>query len=184
MRELASTLLAKFDERSAPLKSVRAQRTRRLVLLVLLVLGFAEVVVWVNAARQQQNELSAGKSWRLSSNYGLGGCSSPEQECPGNTGYFFHTGENDHSPWIEFDLATLQQVSSVRVENRQDCCFERALPLAIEVSLDHKRWQEVARRDAEFSSWHASFEPVQARWLRLRVLKRSTLHLHSVRIYR
>ena len=90
---------------------------------------------------------------------------------------------NDHNPWIEFDLGALQRVSMVRVENRQDCCGERAVPLAVEVSRDHRRWQSVARRDAVFSTWDAAFDSVETRWIRLRVLKPSTLHLHSVGIY-
>jgi len=183
LRWLARALLARFDERLAPLKAIRAQRYRRLGLLVVLLLGAALGATWVREVRLRRTELSAGKSWRLSSSYGTGGCTSPEQKCPENTGFFFHTRVNDHNPWIEFDLATPQQVSIVEVENRQDCCFERALPLAVEISRDHKSWQEVARRDADFSTWRASFDAVQARWVRLRIPQPGTLHLHAVRIY-
>ncbi len=183
MSQLAQTLLTQFEERGAALRSIRAQRIWRLLLLVVLALGVVLGVLWIIDAHRQRSELSAGKQWRLSSSYGAGGCASPEQQCPENTGYFFHTGMDDHSPWIEFDLAALQRVSAVQVENRQDCCGERAVPLTVEVSRDHKHWQSVARRDAVFSTWSASFDAVQARWVRLRVLRPSALHLHSVRIY-
>ena len=183
LRHLAETLLARFDERSAVLRSLRAQRIWRLSLLMLLVVGVVQCAIWAMVAHRERSELAAGKQWRLSSDYGNGGCSSPEQQCPQNSGYFFHTNVNDHSPWIEFDLAATQQISTVEVENRRDCCGERAIPLAIEVSTDHKHWQVVARRDAEFSTWNASFPATQAHWLRLRVLKPGILHLHGVRIY-
>jgi hypothetical protein len=183
LSQLTQTLLAKFDEGGAALKSIRAQRIWRLLLLSLLILGAVQGVVWARDPHWQRGELSAGKAWQLSSTYGIGGCLSPEQHCPGNTGYFFHTGMNDQSPWIEFDLASLQRVSTVQVENRQDCCEERAVPLTVEVSRDHQLWQSVARRDALFSTWSVSFDAVSARWVRLRVLKPSALHLHSVRIY-
>jgi F5/8 type C domain len=180
LRQLAETLLARFDERGAVLKALRAQRIWRLSLLALLVLGVAQGAIAV----AQRRELAAGKPWRLSSDYGIGGCSSPEQQCPENGGYFFHTNVNDHSPWIEFDLAATQQISTVDVENRKDCCGERAIPLAVEVSTDHKHWRVVAQRDEVFSTWRASFPGTQARWVRLRVLKPGILHLNSVRIYR
>jgi hypothetical protein len=183
LRALTQVLLTKFDERGASVAKLRRQRFWRLGGLFVCLLALVQGAAWMRAARLQRSELAAGKSWRLSSNYGSGGCKSPEQSCSENTGFFFHTRVNEHSPWIEFDLAAPRQVSVVEVENRTDCCSDRALPLAIEVSQDHRSWHAVAHRDADFSTWRASFGAVQARWVRLRVLKPSTLHLHAVRIY-
>ena len=182
MRELTRAALAKLEEREARVKSLHRQRLWRIGTALALVLGVVCGVQAVRAARLQRSELAAGKSWRTSSNYG-GGCTSPEQKCPENTGYFFHTRENERNPWIEFDLAGLRQISAVEVENREDCCSERALPLVLEISQDHRTWKAVARREADFSTWHASFDSVTARWVRLRVMKTSALHLHAVRIY-
>ena len=74
-------------------------------------------------------------------------------------------------------------MSRVRVLNRDDCCAERAIPLVVEVSLDRHGWHEVARRKDQFEDWTAKFSPVSARYVRLRVPRRSILHLKSVRIF-
>jgi hypothetical protein len=94
---------------------------------------------------------------------------------------FFSTVE-EKDPWIEFDLGKVEQISGVQAENRLDCCQDRAFPLVVEVSENHKRWKAVARRDTDFTTWRASFNPVKARWVRLRVHRTSFLHLHRVRI--
>jgi hypothetical protein len=178
LRALSSALLKNFNERGARLRELRTQRILRVGSVLLLMFGIVQGVL----VRPRFSELAAGKSWRASSDYG-GGCTSPQQTCPEDAGYFFHTRENDENPWIEFDLEATRRISTVEVDNRQDCCTERALPLVIEISQDHQTWKSVARRDANFSTWRATFDSVSARWVRLRVLKTSAFHLRAVRIY-
>jgi hypothetical protein len=170
--------LRTLDEPDRRTKALGFQRAWRLGLLVLL-LGLGGGKLWSLLF----GDLAAGREWLASSNYGSGGCASPAQTCLGNDAYFFHTAVEDHNPWIEFDLTADELVSVVKVDNRQDCCAERAAPLLVEVSRDHQGWQPVAQRDAVFSSWRASFEPVRARWVRLRAPQGGPLHLSRVRIY-
>lgn len=181
--ELTRAVLDELDARNIEVRALRFQRTWRLSLIALAIVGSLFAVTEIREARLRASELAVGKPWRISSNYSLGGCSSPDQECPGNTGYFFHTTEVDPSPWVEFDLGKPVHVARVDAENRSDCCAERAIPLTVEVSTDHTTWRAVARRDSEFSTWRATFASTEARWVRLRVLKRGALHLRSVRIY-
>lgn len=181
LRKLSEALLVKLDEHRRPLNKILIQRAWRLGLLVLAALVIAAVTVWVRGVLLERSDLAAGKPWRASSQL-ESVCISPAQQCPGEVGYFFHTAE-EQDPWIEFDLGTLRLLSRVRVDNRQDCCAERAIPLVVEVSINHQTWQTVAREDAEFKSWSPSFTPVNARWLRLRVLNRTFLHLDRVRIF-
>lgn len=94
---------------------------------------------------------------------------------------FFHT-ENQASPWVAFDLVTRQSVRSVTVQNRGDCCRERAVPLVVEVSDDGAQWTEVARRDEVFDEWAATFPPRTTRHVRLRALRTTNLHLANVEI--
>ncbi len=94
---------------------------------------------------------------------------------------FFHTA-TENGPWIEFDLSRPQRVGAVEVWNRSDCCMERAAPLVVETSMDDAHWREVARRHYSFSYWRVSFSSVEARYVRLRVDKKSQLHLESVAI--
>lgn len=97
--------------------------------------------------------------------------------------FFVHTQE-EQSPWIEFDLGAEQKISAVRIDNRMDCCMDRAAPIVVEASSDQHHWQTAARRDSSFTSWLATFAPMNARWVRLRLEKRTSLHLRRVRILR
>jgi hypothetical protein len=94
---------------------------------------------------------------------------------------FFHTQEEE-SPWIEYDLGRARAVHRVELKNRWDCCYERAVPLVVETSLDRKSWTVAARTDQAFLVWSADFAQ-RARYVRLRVDGRSSLHLQSVSIF-
>lgn len=94
----------------------------------------------------------------------------------------FHTKE-ELSPWFEIDLGRSKRVQSLYIKNRADCCQERALPLVAEVSNDRSNWQVVARRDSLFLLWEPSFPPVDAHYLRLRVLRSTSFHLEQVKVF-
>jgi hypothetical protein len=94
----------------------------------------------------------------------------------------FHTSE-ELNPWFEVDLGRPKSVRRLYVQNRADCCQERAVPLLAEVSADRSSWQQVARRDAPFALWEPTFPPVQARYVRLRVPRFTALHLEQVKVY-
>jgi hypothetical protein len=72
----------------------------------------------------------------------------------------------------------------MRIQNRQDGEADRAVPLIIEVGDDGTHFRQIARRDTEFSAWKPSFPTVTARYVRLRVPRRSMLHLEEVAVYR
>jgi len=181
LSKLSQLLFAKLAERSVALDAVYLKRAWRLALLGLLALCVALTPALMKKVQDARSDLSVGKAWRTSSKY-EGGCKSPAQQCAENTGYFFHT-QDDATPWIEFDLGSSQRVSKVRVENRSDCCSERADPLAIEVSNDQKHWRKVAHHQGDFTTWEAPFNPVNARYLRIRLLKQGYLHFAAVHIY-
>ncbi|MEW5851318.1 MAG: discoidin domain-containing protein [Myxococcota bacterium] len=90
---------------------------------------------------------------------------------------------NEDRPWVQVDLGAVQSVREVHVYNRSDCCSERAIPLAVEVSEDGRSWREVAKRQDVFDVWKHRFEPVRARHVRLRLLGRNHLHLNEVEVY-
>jgi hypothetical protein len=149
-----------------------------LLLLATLVfgLGFGRELLEV------RGDLSLGKPWVTSSTLEQV-CASPLHHCGVEKGYFFHTQE-EASPWIEIDLQREERFSALRVFNRQDCCDDRAVPLVIEVSTDHQHWREVVRKTETFGEWKAKFAPISARWVRLRIARRSLLHLFDVRVLR
>ena len=180
---LVTLLLADLNRREAELNKPVRQRIWRMSLALSLLAVVGLGAFFFKGSWENTHDLAAGRPWKTSSSYGGGGCTTPEQECAGASGWFFHTRESDASPWIEFALDGERSVSKVLVKNREDCCQERAVPLVIEVSEDHKHWKRVAQRDEEFSVWRASFPTVHARWLRLRVRRKSALHLAHVRIF-
>jgi hypothetical protein len=121
-------------------------------------------------------DLVAGKPFQTSSSYP--GCG----EDPNCAAQLFHTKEED-SPWVEFDLEKPRRVHIVEIENRMDCCQDRAVPLIVELSTDHTTWTEVARQEkADFKEWEAKFPRTMARYVRLRVPRRTVLHLHGVKV--
>jgi hypothetical protein len=182
LRTLAQALLAKLDRRAELFGTIYLQRVVRLGALGVLTLALVGGAVQVSRVVERRSDLANGRAWQASSRFGTSGCTSPAQRCRRATGFFFHTDEEDN-PWLELDLGAPNDVSRVDVTNRTDCCRERGYPLVIEVSSDHESWRPVARRDTEFSHWTARFSPVQARWVRLRLLKRSYLHLSDVAIH-
>lgn len=174
----AEALLAELEE---PARRARAAQRRLWAvalappLVLALVVGLA---AWrVFGAR----EVSIGKPWATSST-GLV-CDPEHQTCGGwPTRIFFHTKE-DAEPWFEIDLGQEYELSRIEVQNRSDCCAERALPVIVEVSRDHLRYRAVARKFAVFDLWKQSLPSIRARFVRLRVTRQSTLHLERVRVY-
>jgi len=181
LRKLAQALLVKLDERSIALDAIYLERAWRLALLVLLALGIAVSPIFIKSALEARSQLNQGKPWRASSKYEAGGYTSPAQKCPESPNYFFHTNE-EPSPWVEFDLGTSQKIKKVQVDNRVDCCSDRADPFVVEVSDDRKHWRRVARHEGEFTTWEATFT-AEARYLRLRLLHQNYFHLTGVRIF-
>jgi F5/8 type C domain len=178
LKELARLLREKLDARTRALRARYLERSWRLGLLALLALALVVAALRLRDAR----DLAASNPWTVSSSLNGAGCVSPAQHCPQSPSFFFHTTE-EASPWIEFDLGATRGISRLRIENRKDCCSERAVPLTVEVSTNHKNWETVARQAEDFTTWNVSFGSVEARWVRLRAHRQTYLHLAEVRIW-
>ena len=159
---------------------IQASRVFRLGGVALGVLALIGALVWGGTRFVQPPDLLPGKPWRASSaykNFNVGA-----HQVDGNsTQVFFHTNEETNA-WIEFDLQKPTQFRSVTLKNRTDCCSERAVPLVIESSDDRNHWTELARKSDDFRSWTAKFAPKTARYVRIRTLKRTWLHLEGVNV--
>ncbi|HET6149923.1 MAG TPA: discoidin domain-containing protein [Polyangia bacterium] len=96
---------------------------------------------------------------------------------------FFHSVVSDH-PWIEIDLGATRVIRSLRVENRRDCCQERALPINFEVFDESSgQWRAVVQRRSAFEVWTRSFPAVRARRVRVRLAGTGILHLRRISVY-
>lgn len=125
------------------------------------------------------DDLAEGKPWTASSTesgYPSSG-SGPSSE--GNL--FFHTPIVD-SPYVEIDLGAEHIIRSVLVENRTDCCQNRALPLDVKV-LEGDTWQLVAERRSPFSTWRYDIAPVRARKIRFQRPSSDYFHLKRISVY-
>jgi|HubBroStandDraft_1064217.scaffolds.fasta_scaffold03588_7 F5/8 type C domain-containing protein len=167
--------IARLEGYEQDVRRSALRRWMRPIFLAAGVLVAGAALLWVN-----HRDLAANRPWRASST--LPNCDLAFNTCQGESvNIFFHTLEED-SPWVEFDLGSVQSVSRVIVRNRQDCCAERAVPLAIEVSRDGTSYTEVARRQDPFTEWDAKFRPVRARYVRAKALRRTILHFEGVAV--
>lgn len=174
---------AVVDELDRAQHAIRRLVWRRIGMLaatLLLLLGpILSVVLLVSPP--EGADLGAGKPWHASSAYpGFPG--SGAKPVKPTEGAFFATND-DVNPWWIIDLQAPQRLGSVTIVNRSDCCPDRAVPLALELSADGQKWREVARRTDTFRSWKPSFAPTTARYVRLRALRRTLLHFKDVRIH-
>lgn len=183
LRVVAEGLIYGIEVTSGRYSPPWLSRALRIGLLLVLVIGVGWGGFAVREWMIELNNVARGKPWTTSSTYAAPGCRSPAQECMESPNFFFHTQE-ENGPWLELDLGTVQSISSVKIRNREDCCSERAVPLVVEVSTDGKQWKQVARKNEIFGVWHPEFPAVDARWVRLRVARKSILHLASVDVYR
>jgi hypothetical protein len=179
---VARRLLQQLPNAQVQEERLIAQRLTRLgglvVLAVLVAIGVSRLLGGLVA----RGDLAANKPWTTSSSSDVA-CTSPAQRCDAVKGFFFHTQE-EKQPWFQLDLQRPWTISRLSISNRQDCCQERAVPLVVEVSRDGKEWQEAARRKEAFDVWTPEFDPIAARYVRLRVGKRSILHLSEVQVFR
>ncbi len=163
------------------LRALAFTRVTRRATLFVAVLGLSTVALVSLPRLFVPTDLAEGKRWRASS--ALEECHPDRIECGGvRTAIFFHTREEDQ-PWVEFDLGKPTTFRSVSVRNRTDSLQERAVPLVLEVSDDRQTWQQLARREEPFGSWTPSFDAVTARYVRLRVTRKTFLHLEAVHVH-
>jgi hypothetical protein len=182
LKLLAQRLLENQAGTAHAVDRVVAQRALRLGCLAVALASSMWLISALRERAELSSDLSVGKPWATSSTHEVI-CQSPAHHCGSDKGYFFHTQE-EKDPWLEIDLNKVERFSAVRVLNRLDCCAERVAPLLIEASSDHRSWRQLAVNKDPFENWKASFPPAEARWVRLRIARRSHLHLFDVRVLR
>ena len=182
LRRFAEALVDAVDPAQAEVERIWMRRMLRVGSLLAASIVAVVVAVFTLDSRENGRDVALGKAWEVSSRWG-GGCNSPEQRCEDSPYFFFHTAQ-ENDPWLIIDLSAPTRISGVKVENRPDCCQDRAVPLVVEVSTDKLRWTEVAQRKSDFSSWKASFPAVEARYVKLHVPRVTNLHLKRVRVLR
>lgn len=177
------TLLGLLEAPRVSLDRVWTRRVLRTSLACLVFVGLCAGAVFLRSQRERDRDWAHGRPYKTSSVYPAVGCKSPDQDCAESPFYFFHTLDDDHA-WIEIDLGAKRRFSALKLVNREDCCADRAVPLAFEISNDHKTWREVVRRTEVFNTWYQEFSPVSARYVRVILLRKSSLHLRKFSVLR
>jgi hypothetical protein len=181
MREVLARMLGPLEGGMARLTRLRVKRAARMVAVAGCVAAIAVAAWWVWRSHKRGPNLALGKQATASSMFP--GYDSAAGAVDGNTTDIgFHTAQQER-PWLLVDLGSEQTIRQVVVDNRGDCCKDRAVPLIVEASVDGKQFQPIARRDVEFSTWRAVFPPARARYVRFTADKNTWLHFNEVEIY-
>jgi hypothetical protein len=169
VRTFAEALVSTIHDPVQQVERLQVQRWTRLALVAAMLGSIVVAMPYL----LQGPDLAAGRPFKLSSVYG--GCNER-----GKCGtLMFHT-ETEPNPWITIDLGAQKTLKTIQIKNRSDCCAERAVPLVVELSSDNRKFSEVARREAQFSTWTAKLKSKKARYVRLRSLQTSPLHFEDV----
>jgi hypothetical protein len=179
----ARNLLTTLETPRVRLDKLYAQRVLRTGGGLFALGALVGLVMFARTWRESERDLTRDRPYKASSTYPAVGCKSPQQDCPESPFFFFHTLEEERA-WLEIDLGAKKKFSAVKLVNREDCCGERSLPIAIEISNDHKTWREVTRRTEPYTTWHQSFAPVNARYVRVVGLRKTALHLKRFAVLR
>lgn len=137
----------------------------------LLVLAVPPLRSWVAPLDVAQNA-----NWTASSALGGYPTSGVGPSSTGNM--FFHTMKEDR-PWLLVELPREARVRTIRIENRADCCGERALPLNVEVR-DASGFALACQRRAPFSTWTCRLPGTPIKSFRVTVPGSTFLHLKRV----
>lgn len=167
---------------TAPYRRALVELSRVLAAAGLVALLSTAVVAMVSPAARRRlfpRDLAAGRPWTASSaDQGLPATGTgPSSE--GNL--FFHT-LNEHDPFVEIDLGGEHVVRGVRIDNRVDCCQERAPPLNVEIWTG-TGWQLIAQRRTVFEVWRSDVGPVRTSKIRFRRPGESYFHLRRISVY-
>ena len=155
-----------------------ARRTwrRRWLLAVLLVVTVAGIMI----APRRSPPVWAKYKWKTSST-AEGFPSAGTLRDRGTAGLIFHTA-NERNPWVVIDMLAPRSVQRIVLKHRSDCCYERGLPLLVEVGLDETSFAPVGRQYTLFDTWDVDFSARQARYIRIRSESTTTLHLREIQV--
>jgi F5/8 type C domain len=170
-----------LEASEAPQREVQRLLALRLVRLAVLPVVIACLLLGAWVFKPERPDLARGKPWRTSSVFAV--CQPDQGLCGGaHTLILFHTNLEEN-PWFEYDLGADTHFSAMTIRDRSDSEQGRAVPLIVEVSNDGQSYREIARREHDFDVWRPSFAPQLARYVRLRVPRRTFLHLEEVKIH-
>jgi hypothetical protein len=160
---------------------LRALRYGRLGAVLVALLYAA----WLFAHRNAPVNVAVGKPVRVSSY--MANPPDGHELVDGRPGFSYavHTNVED-SPNVVVDLQGEYAIDHVAVYNRADGWWDDCLPLAVEISRDGRNFDPLGRRDEHVGfdkPWVVEGWGRVARYVRVRVLRRSYLTLRKLEVY-
>jgi hypothetical protein len=180
VRTFVHALLSLRTESEQRLDVLRRQRRRRVLLATLVLVASVVGGLVLYSRLTKAPDLALGKPWRTSSK--LADCQPQIERCAGARTKIFFSTLPEENPWFELDLGRAYDISVVDIDNRTDCCIDRARGLTVELSSDGRNWVTVARQPQSFHFWVARFPSRPARYVRLSVPRKTVLHLERVAV--
>jgi hypothetical protein len=166
--------------------AIDAGRLRRAVLLRGLKLTAVVLVALVSMAwaLSRTSNLALHRSVVVSSRSPQHGV-EPSRVVDGKRRNLGFHSDDQGQKHVTVDLGSVQRIRRVDVFNRADCCQERAVPLALEVSRDGREFRQLLVRLDPFSLWKAEFPATEARYVRLarRGGGEAPFHLSELEVY-
>ena len=126
--------------------------------------------------RQAWTGLAFGKPVKASSSIARDGATAPEAITDGRADTRWSSEFSD-AQWIAVDLGKSQRVARVEIDWEAACAAEYAL----EISPDGEAWKEVHHTaKGQGGTEVIRFAPVEARWVRMRGIRRATEFGYSI----
>ena len=178
----ADTLVEPLELEANRLNQALSARFKRIgIAAVALILTTFVVWTWATAHFERPN-IALNRPVEVSSQYPGTGEDHTQLVDGNTTSLGFHTVcEGDQ--WVIIDLGSVRKFDKVVVYNRSACCPERAVPLKVDVSSDHRVFHQIAERKEVFDKWVASGLDAKGRYVRLRNTPPNCFHLDEVEVH-
>lgn len=107
-------------------------------------------------------------------------------------GKFSFCTEIEDKPWWMVDLGDYYPIRSIKIFNREDCAYERAKGLTVQLSSDSKEWTTIAEINYSFGGYISGLPltlefpqkyQLTARFIKLQLLGKNYLHLDEVEVF-
>lgn len=165
-----------------PLKRVLLRRALWVLTIAFVICGAALLLVLaLPSGRAWLFPADLGRTARWHASSAMGGSVTRGVGTNSDGPLFFHTISQD-DPYVDLDLGKVVNVRRVVIENRSDCCGERALPLNVEV-MEAGGPRLLCQRRSPFRSWTCATGGVKTQTLRIHRPGPTMLHLRRVEVY-
>lgn len=98
---------------------------------------------------------------------------------------FVFTTQEEENPYIIITLPGESTINKIYIQNRlYNEAMQRAKSLTIWISADNKEWKQVWKAEKAEEEWNIELNPpVKAKYIKIGLQERTSLHLNKVRIY-